>query len=140
MATPATLLSQIATAVEAEVSGIARLGCDYRDDLEFIPVGATRYQLVGVASGLDADSNTSRSVETIQLVILHRLADPDDPRAFTEGVMQSDGEALMADSFWRQGNLAAVHELREGPEQSLPERELNLIKVTIGVQVSIVAT
>lgn len=135
MATPAQLLSDVAAAVEAQVSGIVRLGSDYRDDLEAIPAGATRYQLRGGPAAQDFDSNATRIVEAIELLVSHHLADPDDERAYTEAAMQTNVAALIALSFWK--GLASAFEVLSRPEYAV-EREINVVTVTITTQVSIV--
>lgn len=134
MATPANLLSEIATAVEAQISGIVRLGSDYRDDLEGFAAGATRYQLRGGPAGKAFEANVSPTVEGIELLVHHHLADPDDERAYTEGAMQTNLEALIAPSFWR--DLASANEVIVAPDYEV-ERVLNVLTVAITVQVSI---
>jgi len=132
MATPADLLAQIAAAVEAQVSGAVRLASDYRDDLEPIPAGATRYQVRGGPSGRDSDSNETRTVESVEVSLHHALSGAE--RVYTEGAMQSDVAALIALSFWR--GLAAVAEVIEPPGYEV-EREALVVSVTVSVEVSI---
>lgn len=138
MATPAQLLSDIAAAVVAQVSGIVRLDSDFRDDLESVPVGGTRFQLRGIPAGIDFDSNAQRTVEAVELLIHHRLSDPDLERAYTEGALQTDVAAMIAPSFWR--NLASAFDLIEPPVAEIGpnDRDANVITVAITTQISIV--
>lgn len=134
MATPATLLSQIATAVEAEVSGIVRLGSDHRDDLEKIPAGATRYQLRGGPAGIRYDSNQGATIEAVELVIAHRLASPTAERTYTEGALQTTLEALIAPAWWRA--LAACREVARVPGYAV-ERRGNVIEAVVTTELVI---
>lgn len=134
MATPASVLTAIATAVEAQVSGIVRLGSDYRADLTAIAVGATRYQLRGGPAGQEGGSNVVYTVEAIELEIRHRLADPDAERTYTEGAMQTNIEAFIVPSFWL--GITGVFEVVSDPEYDVA-RVLNVISTQIRVSVSI---
>jgi hypothetical protein len=134
MATPAQLLAQIATAVEAQISGIVRLGSDYRDDLEAIPAGGNRYQLRGGPARREPDTNADYTIEAVELTILHRLADRTDERAYTEGNMQSDIDALIDFAFWR--DLAATHELNAAPSYEV-SRVGSVIVTTLALEIAI---
>jgi hypothetical protein len=132
--TPADLLSQIATAVQTQVSGVARLGSDYRDDLESIPAGATRYQLRGGPAGKDSsNSNTTRTVVAVELELIHALAG--DERTWTEGAMQTHVEVFIGLAFWR--DLAASYDVTAAPSYEV-ERVGRVVTTTIAVSLSVV--
>jgi hypothetical protein len=132
--TPSDLLSQIATAVQAQVSGIVRLGSDYRDDLESIPAGSTRYQLRGGPAGKDStNSNTTRTVVAVELELIHALAGGE--RTWTEGAMQTHVEVLIGLSFWR--DLAASYDVTAAPSYVV-ERVGRVVMTTIAVSLSVV--
>ena len=134
MATPAQLLSQIAAGVESQISGISRLASDYRDDLEVIAAGADRYQLRGGPTGKLHDSNESRTVEHVELFILHRLGAAETERAYTEDELQTNIEAFIAPTFWR--GFAACYELESDIEYGV-ERVGSVLTVSLTVDLSI---
>lgn len=132
MATHAQLLADIAAAVVTQ-TGATRLGSDYRDDLEAIPDGATRFQLRGGPSGQDTDSNISYAVASVQLRVHHRLSGTE--RAYTEAAMQTDLAAMIDPEFWR--GLASAFEVLEDPVYSV-ERVGRVITYTIETSIAIV--
>lgn len=131
MATAAQLLTAMDTVITTNVSGALRLGSDYRVDLEAIPAGATRYQLAGGPSSEQRDSNVSRVVMQCVVGIFHRLADPDDERAYTEVAMQTTIDALVQSSTWEA--LAEVYRVESVPTYSV-ERVVNVISTEISMQ------
>ena len=133
MATPAQLLTAIATEIET-ITSATRLTSDYRDDLEFIAVGATRYQLKGGPSGVDADSNTSRARMVVEINLIHRLANPDAERTYTEGDFQTHLKALTLPATWRA--LAEVFSLITLPFYEV-ERKRNAFEATITMEVAL---
>ncbi len=135
MPTPADLLADAATAI-ASATGGTRLGSDYRDDLEKVAAGATRFALRGGPSAIDAgDANVSYVVETIELIVRHRLTDPTDERAYTEGAMQTWLASVIDPDFWRA--LASAHEVLALPSYEVA-REGALVVVTVRTDVSVI--
>ncbi|MCI0344826.1 MAG: hypothetical protein L0221_05185 [Chloroflexi bacterium] len=135
MPTPAAFLSQAATALVALVPGVIRLASDYRDDLEAIPVGATRYQLRGGAAGKAADnSNVSLTFVGVEVSLHHRL--PGAERTYTEGVLQTHLEQLVDSGWWR--GIAAVAYVQEEGE-SVIERVGSVVSATVTLVVAIQA-
>jgi len=134
MPTPQQLLLDAAAAIVA-VTGATRLGSDYRDDLERIPLGGLRYALRGGPRAVDVrNANLRYVVEQIELDLEHQLADPANERAYTEGAMQTHVAALVDPTFWR--DLASAHSVIELPTYKV-DRSGSLIVVTIQVAVSI---
>jgi len=132
--TPAQLLADAAAAI-ATATGGTRLGSDYRDDLEKVPAGSTRFALRGGPSAIDAsDSNVEYVVEALELVVRHRLATPTNERAYTEGAMQSWLATVIDADFWR--GLASAHEVVTVPSYEVA-REGALIVVTVRTDVSV---
>ena len=80
-------------------------------------------------------TRTRRWFAALTLRLIHRLADPDAERTYTEGAMQTDVSALVLESFWR--GLTSAREVVEAPTYDV-EREINVIVVTLNVRVAIV--
>jgi len=132
--TPAQLLSDAAAAIVTATGGTP-LGSDYRDDLEKIPAGATRFALRGGPSAVDAgDSNVEYVVEAVELIVRHRLASPTAERAYTEGAMQTWLASVIDADFWR--GLASAHEVLTVPSYEVA-REGALVVVTVRTDVSV---
>jgi len=132
--TPSQLLTEAAAAV-VTTTGATRLGSDYRDDLERIPLGALRFALRGGPSAVDAeDANVEYLVETVDLELKHQLADPANERAYTEGAMQTHVAALIRKDFWRA--LASAHEVLSDPTYTV-SREGSIVLVLIRTSISI---
>ena len=134
MATPADLLGQIATAVESQVSGISRLASDYRSDLEPIAAGGDRYQLRGGPIGKVSDSNETRTVEHVELIVIHRLGTSETERQYSEDELQTNVAAFIAPTFWR--GLAACYGLESEIEYAV-ERVGSVISVSLAVDLSV---
>lgn len=113
MATLLDLDDQIAAAVVAFSGAPSRLVSDYLDEYEALPAGGARFQLRVNAAGKRSDSNEFYQVAVVTLIVLHRLADPGDERAYTRGAMQANLALATSFSWWRA--LAAVHALEEPP-------------------------
>jgi hypothetical protein len=112
----ATLLdldNQVAAAVALWAGAPTRLDSDYLDEHEAIPAGGSRFQLRVNAVGKLSDSNEFYQVAIVDLVSLHRLADPVDERAYTRGAMQTNLALATSLSWWRA--LAAVYAVEEPP-------------------------
>ena len=134
MPTPAQLLADAAAAIVTATGG-TRLGSDYRDDLEKIPAGATRFALRGGPSSVDAsDSNVEYLVEALELIVRHRLANLSNERAYTEGAMQTWLGTVIDADFWR--GLASAHEVLTLPTYEVA-REGALLVVTVRTDVSV---
>lgn len=134
MATAAQLLTAMAGVITTQVPGAVRLGSDYRVDLETIPLGATRFQLAGGPAGEDKDSNSTRTVLACTIGIFHRLADPDDERAYTEVAMQTTLDALLQTQTWT--DLAESRRIIEIPTYEV-ERVVNVIRSEISLSLSV---
>lgn len=112
MATPADVISQTAAAFEALGGTRTRMSTDYRDDLDVVASGATKYQLRLVPAGtLAVSSNTTRTVCAVQIICVHRLATITAEATYTAGTMATDLTSLSALSWWRA--MAAVYDCLE---------------------------
>jgi len=131
VATPVDLLSDVAVAFEA-LTGATRLASDLRDDLEPIPSGATRYQLRASSSGSASDSNVTRTLVSLELLLHHRLAGAE--RAWTEGSLQSHLETITRAAWWRA--LASVYGVDPDVEIEL-SREGAVVTASFSITVEI---
>lgn len=136
MPTPAGALAAVAAALEAQLVGIARLGSDYRDDLERLPAGARRYQLRGGVAGETVDSNATRQRLALELRILHALADPAAERAYTEGALLDAEALLLSRAFWRGIAGLGLDEIEDGPSYRV-ERTGRIVALSVTLTVSI---
>lgn len=132
MATAAQLLTAMAGVITTQVPGATRLGSDYRVDLEDIALGATRFQLAMGPAGEFRTSNDNYVVMAGRISVYHRLADPDDERAYTEGAMQTTLDALAARSTWQ--GLSEVDRVDTDPAYEV-ERVVNVIATNITLAV-----
>lgn len=134
MTTVSDLLADVATAVEG-LGSLTRQGSDYRDDLEAIPAGTTRYKLRGAPAGVDADSNVSRAVAGVELELKHRLADPYNERAWTESGLLTLLASLNDPAWWRSA-IASAFDVLEAPAVTT-ERSVNVVRSVVTVRLSV---
>ena len=115
MATPAELLTQLATAIETQTSA-TRMSSDYRDDLEGITSGAAKYQLVGTPSQKDPTTDANVVYQRMEILfrVHHKLNGAE--RSYTEGDLLDDLAAMVDPDFYRA--LAACYDQPEDAEFS----------------------
>ncbi len=138
MATVVDLMTQAAAAVAA-ISGVdGRLPADYRGNVGGLVAGETRFALRGNEIAKDErNSNVVYPIGSIELDMVHRLADPLDERAYTEAEMLTHQSVLVAKSWWRA--LAAAHSVFDSNLEVSEEatRTGNVIKYTVAVQIQV---
>jgi len=131
VSTQAELLAAIATQIETS-TGATRLLSDLRNDLEEIPIGLDRYQLIGGAAGIEiVGSNETLVRESIEIFVHHRLAGLE--RTYTEGPMQTEVAELTNPLTW-----LALPEIYSLPE--LPEWELERVRKVVTTKIAFVVS
>lgn len=133
MASLATALANVRTALTA-LSLTTEWGSDRRDDLnDPLAAGGYAYQIVQqYEQRTTGRSNVQHEGGAIEIVIYHRLADPTDERAYTEGNMHTLQSAVLAFSWWE--DLAAIQALIPGGEPRIEQdvdRDGNVIKWSV---------
>ncbi len=134
MATLQEMLAQVAAALVTLLAPTGRMRSDLRDDLEAIPLGATRFQLRGSPAGVSLDSNENATLEALEVVILHHLDSPDGEAAYADGILQPHLAALISPTWWRA--LSTVSEVDSDPEL-VRDREGNVVITLVRVTVSV---
>lgn len=134
MATLQAMLAEVSAAVVTLLAPTQRMRSDIRDDLEAIPLGATRFQLRGAPAGVSLDSNENATLEALEVVILHHLDNPDGEAAYADGILQTHLTALISPTWWRA--LSAVSEVATDPEIER-DREGNVVITLVRVTVSV---
>lgn len=135
MATVPDLIGQVSSAILAMLpAGSKRYDSDYRDDLEKIQSGQTRYQVRGLSSGTTGDSNTIYKRATVELAVHFALSGTE--RAYTEGAMATQLASILTLSWWRA--LAAVHEITtEDAPQLVAQRVGSVFTYTVTASVTL---
>lgn len=105
----------IGTAFEALGTRSAAASSDYRDDLETIDAGETKYQIRTVVAGRNTtNSNDTRSNMTVELICAHALTPVSgvyDERTYTRGQMLTDTRSVLDPNWWRSiAGILAVSE------------------------------
>ena len=110
---------------------------DVATDRESLRAGEVRYQLHVDQRTADEETsaNTSFPVADLRLTVHHMLTDPQNERAYTEGLMRAH-QALFADPKWWQSTVKYVY----GPDRERTleiedswSRNGNVISYTINV-------
>ena len=113
MATVPQLLSAVASAAATAIGGSpVRYDSDYREDLEKIHSGVTRFQVRGSSVGDAHDSNTTYQRVAVEVAVHHGL--PGAERTYTEGAMQTALSQFLSLAWWRA--IAEVFEIDAPPE------------------------
>ena len=95
----ATLIGNIEAAIEGIGSSPSRLPDDFLE-IHRITAGATRYQLIVEQISEKRDSDQAYPMAGVFVRVLHYLADPSDPRTYTEAAMLADQADLFSLAFW----------------------------------------
>ena len=134
MATAATLDAELATLIEALSSSPSRMPSDYDANSERIAPGDTHYQLQVPPAGRSGDSNVTYVQVLVVAKLHHRLSDPTDERAWSNGAMSTDLAAITVRSFWEAA--AAAHELVDAIEVE-NDRVGNIVSTTVSLVLTV---
>ncbi len=94
-----SVIPAIKTAVEALATSPTRLADDFRAH-HALTAGQTYYQLVVEQLGEGGTSEAKLARAGVTLRIVHRLATPSNPRAYTEAAMLDDQQILFKPDWW----------------------------------------
>lgn len=144
---------QLSNAITAAHAGLTRPSSDLRDDLDLIPAGAARFQLVGsiVRETAEGDANARKPVVDFEILVRYRLTGAEPETAWTEGTpaigygLDDVTETLLDPATYRA--LGSVYDLGDpdtSPDDALDgdresiERIGDLISMTFTGRVTLV--
>jgi len=134
MATVQDFVADLVAAVQPWPGLLVRLGSDYREDLEPIPAGGTRYQVQAQLAGGDSDSNVTRQAVSLTFVVLRKLPNALDERGYTEGDLQTYLADLSRLNWWRA--LTSVYGVLELPTVETT-RVGNVVRLEVEIRLAL---
>lgn len=139
MSTLLDVLTSLRSALTAQLSISTEFASDYNVDLETMSASVaaqaqTMYRIRSQHQQAAEGSNTTYQSGAIEVVVSHRLSDPFDERAYTEGAMLTQQGTLLDRQFWR--DLSGLFQVEDdgGPElEGNVERNGNIITWSVVV-------
>lgn len=140
MATLTTVTAALETKIDALAALLSRLAVSqFRDDLDSIPVGETRYQIRGQYESDDGRNSQAPKKGVSFIVEIHHhldLVGGDTEATYVEGKMVTIQSAMTGVAFWK--TIAGVFEVRSGPDLAIDlRRDGNVISYGIGAELVI---
>ncbi len=140
MPAPSVVLQNIATAI-ASLTGGTRMWSDIATDFDHVAKGATRFQVKSIATTVQRNSNEARTALGLQITVAHRLANPNDERAYTEGARLTAQQSLVDPIWWAgiaSNGIPGVREVLEPPDTGLGDLTRTNDVITYTLTLSIV--
>ena len=134
MATLATVTAALVTKIEALAPVTSRLvTSQYRDDLDSIAAGQTRYQIRGQHESDDGrNSAAPKKAVSFLVEFHHHIGVGINEKTHLDGDMVTLLSALTGVAFWK--TLSGAFEVRSGPDQAIDvRRDGNVISYGVGV-------
>ena len=126
----ATIVDNTVTALQSEFgwSSLNRMSSDFRNDLDSLDAGETKYQLQQQYEAAGGTPNTNTVIErgSIEILAYHKLAEATGERTYTEGAMRTEQASLMS-KFWWSSNVAGARSWDRPDLQTDVGREGNVI-------------
>jgi len=136
MSTLLDVIANLASALDTELGLVAadRMASDYRDDLDAITVGQTRYQLRHQYQQ-DIEGNVIYQAAAIEIKFYHALDNLQSESAYTEDAsssgMHAQMTALLSRRWWTD-NVPGIREIEDGPDvQDDVTREGNVVSWSV---------
>lgn len=140
MATLTTVTTALETKIDALVVLTSRVAnSQFRDDLDSVPAGETRYQIRGQYESDDGRASPAPKKGVSFIVEFHHhidIAGGDVESDHVEGDMVTLQSAMTGVKWWK--TIAGVFEVSEGPDLSIDlRRDGNLLSYGVGAKLVI---